>query len=188
VVRRIPRWDEAPAGAGLHRQGGDGAARGGVGAAELSVETTNHYLRAVKGFARWLVRSGRAPDNPLDCLTLLNARADRRHDRRALEPDELLRLLDAARNGPERFGMTGPLRGLVYQLAVETGLRVSELRSLTWGSFDLDADPPTVTVKAAYCKHRRDDTLPLKPLRRKRRPAGAARTDVTRATHCRKRE
>jgi hypothetical protein len=40
-------------------------------------------------------------------------------------------------------------------------LPASELRSLTWGCLDLQADPPTVTVRAAYSKHRREDTLPL---------------------------
>ena len=57
--------------------------------------------------------------------------------------------------------MTGPERAVLYQLAVETGLRARELRSLTWDSFDLDADVPTVTVRAAYSKHR-TVTLPLK--------------------------
>ncbi len=51
---------------------------------------------------------------------------------------------------------------MLYRVAVETGLRANEMRTLTWGSFDLDADVPTVTVSAAYSKHRRDDTLPLK--------------------------
>ena len=128
----------------------------------LSVESSNHYLRRVKQFARWLVRTKRVPDNPLDCLTLLNTRTDRRHDRRALTDIELRRLLDTTRKGPTRFRMTGSDRARLYQLAVETGLRASELRSLTWGSFELDGIPPTVTVKAAYSKHRRDDTLPLK--------------------------
>ncbi|NOT02910.1 MAG: hypothetical protein HOP29_20110 [Phycisphaerales bacterium] len=41
-------------------------------------------------------------------------------------------------------------------------MRANELRTLTWGLFDLHADPPTVTVRAAYSKHRRDDVLPLK--------------------------
>lgn len=48
------------------------------------------------------------------------------------------------------------------RLASETGLRMSELRSLERGSFDLDADPPAVTVAAAYAKNRRADTLPLR--------------------------
>ncbi len=131
-------------------------------AAGKSVQTCNFYLSAVKAFCRWAVRDGRAPDNPLAHVQGGNVRTDRRHDRRALSEPELRRLLDAARSGPERFGMPGPLRALVYQVAVETGLRVAELRSLTWGSFELEADPPAVTVKAAYSKHRRDDVLPLK--------------------------
>ena len=49
--------------------------------AGLSIETSNHYMRRIKQFARWLVKSKRALDNPLDCLTLLNSRTDRRHDR-----------------------------------------------------------------------------------------------------------
>ena len=59
--------------------------------------------------------------------------------------------------------MTGPARALLYRLALETGLRAAELRSLTMASFDLDADPPTVTVAAGYRKRRRDDTLILRP-------------------------
>ena len=45
---------------------------------------------------------------------------------------------------------------------METGLRAGELRSLTRASFDLDAEPPTVTAAAAYSKRRRDDTLILR--------------------------
>ncbi len=58
--------------------------------------------------------------------------------------------------------MSGPERHLCYWLAVETGLRSNELRSLTCASFSLDGDDPTVTVDAAYSKRRRRDTLPLR--------------------------
>ena len=82
--------------------------------------------------------------------------------RRALAADEISALLAATEQEPERHGMTGPERALLYRLAIETGLRASELASLNRESFDLAADPPTVTVLAAYSKHRRDDTLPLR--------------------------
>ena len=36
------------------------------------------------------------------------------------------------------------------------------LLSLTWQSFNLSDPKPSVTVLAAYSKHRRDDTLPLR--------------------------
>ena len=127
-----------------------------------SVQTCNFYLQAVKQFGRWMVQDGRAPDSPLAHLKGGNVRIDRRHDRRAFTDDELRTLLDTTRNGPTRFRMTGPERAVLYQLAAETGLRASELRSLTWASFDLVSSTPLVIVKAAYSKHRRDDTLPLK--------------------------
>jgi len=50
---------------------------------------------------------------------------------------------------------------MLYRLAVETGLRAGELRSLKVSSLDFDGC--TVTVSAGYSKHRRQDTLPLRP-------------------------
>ncbi len=129
----------------------------------LSIESANHYIRRIKQFASWIVTTGRANTSPLASLHTMNARTDRRHDRRPLTHDELRRLLITASEGPERFGMTGPERMMLYRVAAEIGLRAKELRSLTWASFDFAADPPTVIVGAAYSKHRRDDTLPLRP-------------------------
>ena len=128
-----------------------------------SVQTSNFYLTATKQFCRWMVRHGRAATNPVDHLEPLNARLDRRHDRRALTVDEVKRLLTNTFNATERGGMSGPERRLFYLLALETGLRANELRSLSRASFDLSPDEPTVTVNAAYSKRRRNDTLPLRP-------------------------
>lgn len=58
--------------------------------------------------------------------------------------------------------MSGQERANLYQLAVETGLRASELRSLIWSSFTLEPDSQSVSVLAAYSKNRRDDVLPLR--------------------------
>jgi len=129
----------------------------------LSIETTNAYLQAIKSFALWMVRDGRAPESPLAHLKGDNPQKDRRRQRRALSAEELTRLIQAAENGPERGGMPGPMRGMVYYLVAETGLRQNEVRTLTPEAFSLDDDPPTVTVKAAYSKHRRDDEIPLRP-------------------------
>ena len=129
----------------------------------ISAQTFNFYVQAIKQLCRWMVKDRRALESPVAHLDGLNVKTDRRHDRRALTVDELRGLLNAAENGPERYGMTGAERTLLYRLAVETGLRAGELRSLTRASFDLDADPPTVTVAAAYSKRRRDDLLILRP-------------------------
>lgn len=44
-------------------------------------ETVNHYVRAVRGFVRWMVKSKRIGTNPLHTLTLVNARSDVRRGR-----------------------------------------------------------------------------------------------------------
>ena len=128
----------------------------------LSLQTCNHYLRAIKQFSRWLWRDGRTREDPLAHLSGYNVQLDRRHDRRALADEELTRLIQAAEKGSVVRGMTGPERATLYQLAVGTGFRANELRSLTPESFDLDADPPTVTVQAGYSKHRRSDLQPIR--------------------------
>ncbi len=133
--------------------------QGGLGTA-----TSNGYLSGIKSFANWLVKDRRLPSNPLTHLAKLNDRVDVRHERRALSTDELAWLIQAA----EKTGVTfreldGATRAMLYRVAAMTGLRASELASLTTASFDLNADPPTVTVQAACSKHRREDVLPLHP-------------------------
>lgn len=80
-----------------------------------------------------MVSDRRAVESPVAQLTPVNARTDRRHERRAPNVDEIRRLVTAAAAGHEREGMSGPERALLYQLAIETGLRANELRSLTAG-------------------------------------------------------
>ena len=126
----------------------------------LSIEAANHYLRAVRTFCRWAVTTGCLDRNPLAGVNLQKV-TDRR-ERRALSEDEIGMLLEAAARGPIVMGLAGPDRVMLYRLALESGFRANELRSLGAESFDFDADPPTVTVEAGYSKRRRRDTLPLR--------------------------
>jgi integrase/recombinase XerD len=127
-----------------------------------SVCTRNQYLTAVKGFARWLWTSGRCPLHPLASLSRLNPDADRRRVRRVLPPEVFASLLAATRSsGTDRFLLDPDARGWLYECASVTGLRANELATLTPESFDLKADPPSVSVEAGNSKHRRLDTLPL---------------------------
>ncbi len=126
----------------------------------LSIRSCNYYLTAVKSFFNWMVDDKRMGENPVAHLKGQNANADIRRARRSLEPDEIRRLLEATAAGPERFGMSGYERSLLYRFAAETGLRANEVRKLTVGDFDFDG--LTVTVKAGYSKRRREDTQPLR--------------------------
>jgi integrase len=133
------------------------------GDSPIGAQTSNYYLASAKHFGRWMVQSGRASESPLRVLRPLNARKAPQRSRRPLKLSEARGLLRAAQAGPERFGMPGPERALVYALALETGLRAGELKSLRGSDFQLDGPLPTVTVRAAYSKNRREDPLPLRP-------------------------
>ncbi len=127
----------------------------------ISAQSYNFYVKSFKQFCKWMVLDGRATKSPVDHLGTKNVKVDRRHDRRALEPDKIRRLLEVTRQEPTRWKMTGPERALLYQLAAETGLRSNEIRSLKKSSFDFDKCE--IVVKAGYSKRKREDTLPLKP-------------------------
>jgi len=127
----------------------------------LGRQTSNHYLRAIKQFSRWLVRDRRYHDDPLIHVAMLNVKVDRRHDRRALSDEEFALLVEAAMEGKRVVKISGPDRAIMYILSAWTGYRRSELGSLTKRSLRLDDDPPTITVAAAYSKRKRQDTQVL---------------------------
>ena len=134
---------------------------------DRGISTRNHYKQAIKQFSAWMVDEERAPESPVGRKKLQAARVTDARQRRALSRPELANLILATgrsrgMHGQER--MTGPHRAACYIFAVVTGLRAAELRSLRRGSFDLDADPPTVRILAAYAKGKRLDTLAF-PLR-----------------------
>ncbi len=129
----------------------------------LSIESSNHYLRASKAFSRWLLRNRKNDLDPLVHLSTLNADPDLRHRRRALTKEEFERLWNAAREGGDWRGVSGSDRAMLYLIAVQTALRKRELASLMPRSFSLDLDPPRVTLAAAHSKHRHEDVLPLRP-------------------------
>jgi integrase len=164
-VRRMTRSGALPAD-GRHRRQryhhdvvADLIARRGRG---VGVATSNHYLVAVKAFSKWLVRDRRAAADPLAHLSRQNADVDVRHPRRALAEGVFARFIDATAGGKPFRGLSGTDRLVLYTLAANTGFRASELASLSPASFALDASPPTVTVEAAYSKHRREDVQPLR--------------------------
>ena len=120
-------------------------------------------LTAFKSFSRWLFRTERMRTDPMMQVPKLRLDTDQRHRRRALTDNEIARLIAAAGKGRKVMGMSGKDRAMLYWLALETGLRVSELRSLTLASFDLaNSARATVTVQASFSKHRREDVLPIR--------------------------
>ena len=125
-----------------------------------SLATLNHHRGAIRSFSRWAWKNGRLRDDPLISVAGFNAREDRRHDRRTISLEEVRLLIEAAHSGPKFRGMTGLARALCYRLAIGTGLRYSELASLTPEAFDFGSSP-SVTVAASYTKNGEKATLPV---------------------------
>src|SRR5262249_40627402 len=77
-------------------------------------------------------------------------------------PDELGWLIRIAESCTRHeFSLRAPDRAMLYRVALGTGFRADELRSLTPESFNLAGEQPTVTVAASYSKHREEDVQPI---------------------------
>ncbi len=122
-----------------------------LGQLNIKPATYNHYVTSIKQFCNWMVDSRRASQSPINRLKRLFV--DNEEHRRAFTVEEMTVLLATTENQPQRFGMTGIERAVLYLLAVETGLRVRELQNLTVQSFDFIQH--TVTAAAATTKDRK---------------------------------
>ena len=130
----------------------------------LSVSSSNHYLRAMRNFCKWLVSDRRVEQNPVAGLKALKVtESDKKRRRRNLTDDEFAALITTTRESDTVFrGLAGKDRAILYILAASTGLRASELASLTPECFDLDSPTPTVHCLAGYTKNGAEAVLPLR--------------------------
>lgn len=127
-----------------------------------SHRTVNGDLTAIRSFCRWLMRKKRLLNDPTIGISKLNEAEDRRRERRALTEQESQLLVATARASKRVIrGLSGEDRAVLYTVAQRTGLRRSELLSLTPSSFDLGGNPPVVRLAAKNSKHRKTDVLPL---------------------------
>jgi len=156
----------------------------GVRESGRSNRVLNHYLVAFKNFQNWLLDRDLIT-KPLPGLRMLkkfDENLDRRKVRRALTAEELGRLFEAAKTQPlaealkpnrggqpkpkretlEKLALLGWERSLCYKTAFLTGLRRSELASLTAGDVHLEAIPPRIDLAATATKNRRAASLPLR--------------------------
>ncbi|MCA8991374.1 MAG: tyrosine-type recombinase/integrase [Planctomycetaceae bacterium] len=130
----------------------------------ISLETINHYIRAVKGFAKWLRRERLLKDDPFVGLKTFNSKVDKRRNRRAFTDDELKRLLSDTQVSSKRYRGNDwqflPVdRVMLYRIAANTGLRAKEISSLTVSNFELERR--ILTVAASNTKNRQQAVLPL---------------------------
>lgn len=127
-----------------------------------SPATLNGYIRTAKAFTAWVAKKHKIED-PLAGFKFYSEAVDRRRTQRVLSLDELGKLLKATEVATKRGRQlhTGRQRAALYRVAAYTGLRASELASLTPEHFKLDTNPPIVTIKAADSKAKREESVPL---------------------------
>lgn len=128
-----------------------------------SARTVQSKMVAMRSFSRWLANNHKLPRDPLAGLAKPNPKADRRRERRMLLPEEWAWLRPVTLAGPERFGMGGLERVLLYTTAIQTGLRSNELRSLTRARLFLEGKTPFITAKAGSTKNRQDARQFIQP-------------------------
>jgi len=128
-----------------------------------AARTVQARLQAIKSFTRWLATHGKLARDPLAAVKKPNPAADRRHERRMLLQDEWEWLRATTERGPERYGMTGHERMLLYAVAIQSGLRSSECRSLTRGRMCLDGDLHRIVCKARSTKNKKDAKQYIQP-------------------------
>jgi site-specific recombinase XerC len=161
--RRIIQQIDANVAADITAESVD-AALAGFRRGGMSRSTSNGYFRAMRTLCRWMLRTGRIVVNPLVGMSCINVTdADRRRKRRPLTDVEAKALIETTRTSPESFmGLSGPDRAMLYLVAINTGLRASELASLTPESFELGDDRSLVRCQAGYTKNGQEAELPLR--------------------------
>lgn len=112
-----------------------------------SPKTLKTYAAALQGFCNWCVERDYLQQHPVPKLAAFDAAPQTQ--RRALTRDELHRLLSAADDKHR----------LIYETAVQTGLRAKELRSLKVE--DLNADQSGLQLRAEWTKNRKDGFQPI---------------------------
>ena len=153
----------------------------------MSAGNRNEFRQVVIGFANWCVRNNRLLANPFANVPRADAKAGQHRKRRALSEAELLKLLDVAQRRPleealtirrgkdkgklgakvrpevrEQLERLGRERALIYKTLVLTGLRKSELASLTLGQLQLDGRHPYADLAPEDEKNREGSQIALR--------------------------
>jgi len=152
----------------------------------MAPRTINTHRAALVAFCNWAVKDKRLANNPLNGLPKADE-SEVRRQRRALSPQEIAALLDAAASRPLQAARTirrgknkgkrlakvrakerarlerlGRERALIYKTMIYTGLRKGELASLTVASLHLDAQSPYAELSATKAKSGRGARIPIR--------------------------
>jgi integrase len=126
-----------------------------------SQRTVYASAQAIKRFARWLWSDGRTRENKLTHLKLPEVVEFK--TRKALEPSQISALIECTQSQPERAGISGVDRSILYATAAGTGFRLNELLSLVPENFELDSETPRITCLPSNTKNGKPARQPILP-------------------------
>lgn len=133
----------------------------------LAPRTVNAAITAARMFSRWLKRTGRLADHPLEFMTRYNEELDTRRRRRALSLEELAELVKwtPSNRKNNRTGIPPGDIAMLYQVASWTGFRQRALRHLEKADFVVgeEVERPGVRLLAKFNKKGRERFQPLRP-------------------------
>lgn len=131
----------------------------------IGAQTATFLLADARRFARWIARRGTGvPPDRFDSVAGFDSANERTHARREVSPEELGRVLEAAKASAREYrGLSGPDRHHLYLTAFATGFRKSELAALTPAHFHLTADPPAVSLPGKLAKNKKAIRHPIPP-------------------------
>jgi integrase len=130
----------------------------------LGSKTFNHYVQAAVAFGNWLKEAGKIRSNPFENVQRRKAGTDVRRKRRSITPEEMGRLWMSAIESEVRVqGYDGVQRYRAYLLSYLTGLRQNEVAHLQPECFDMESDPPMLSLAAKYTKNGEEVLLPMHP-------------------------
>ena len=155
-------------------------------ATDIAPRTVNTHRAALVAFCNWAVKNQRLTANPLEGLSKADESEVRRR-RRALTPEEVAALLQAAATRPLRDALTirrgkrkgqqaakvsdaqrkklarlGRERALIYKTMIYTGLRKGELASLTVSALHLDGNALYAALAGKNAKSGRGARIPIR--------------------------
>ena len=122
-------------------------------------QTVNHYATTWKALTKWAWKDRRSRADLLADFEL--PRVVTAKQRIDIPLELVIRLISTTRQEPQRRGINGLDRSMLYLVAAVTGLRRSELMSLTVQSFDLDGSPATVSLPGSETKNSDGAVQPL---------------------------
>lgn len=124
-----------------------------LAASDLKESTQQTYLRVFSGLLNEAVRAEFIDANPMRLTDPRNRPHPKESNREFLSPEEVQKLIDTPYRNPRIKN--------AFLFACFCGLRISDIRALTWGNVHTEAG--RTVIKITMKKTRRPLTLPLSP-------------------------